>query len=196
VPPRSSARRRARPLRAVGVLLLCALLGAVGLFLIRTRTIVVTLSEAQVQQRLETAFPVRKEVLVVAEVVLSRPQVTLTPGSDRVEFATDCVVHLLGKSVIRGRAYLSGGLGFDPARSDLFLRDARVERLEVPGLPSSYNAAVAAAASEAAGEYLAKQPVYRLPNATRLAVPLLGEFRIRDVTVENGLLKVALGRGT
>jgi hypothetical protein len=47
----------------VGVLLLCALLGAGGLFLIRTRTIVVTLSEAQVQQRLETAFPVRKEVL-------------------------------------------------------------------------------------------------------------------------------------
>jgi hypothetical protein len=69
-----------------------------------------------------------------------------------------------------------------------------VERLEVPGLPLSYQAAVMAAASEAAGDF-SRQPIYHLPNATRLAVPLLGELRIRDVTVENGLLKVALGRG-
>jgi hypothetical protein len=129
-----------------------------------------------------------------AEVVLSRPRVTLTPGSDRVGFATDCAVHLLGESVIQGQAHLSGGLRFDPAHGDLFLQDARDERLEVPGLPSRYQAAVTAAASEAAGEYLGKQPVYHLPDATRLAVPLLGEFRIRAMRVENGLLTVTLQR--
>ena len=147
------------------------------------------------QQRLEAAFPVRKEVLLVAEVVLSRPQVTLTSGSDRVGFATDCAVHLLGKTAIRGRAHLSGGLRFDPESSDLFLEDARVERLEVPGLPETYEAAVTTAASMAAGEYLGRQPVYHLTHTASWKVPLLGQWRIRGVMVEDGLLKVALARG-
>jgi hypothetical protein len=175
---------------------LLGLLVAATVFLVQSRSVVITLNQAQVQQHLEAAFPVRKEVLVVAEVVLSRPQVTLTPGLDRVGFATDCAVHLLGNSVIQGRTHLSGGLRFDPANNALFVQDARVERLEVPGLPARYQTAVTAAASEAAGDYLGRQPIYHLPNATLLTVPLLGEWRIRGVNVENGLLKVTLGPAT
>jgi hypothetical protein len=182
-------------LLAAFVLVLGLLGAATFLFFVQSRPLVITLNEAQVQQRLEAAFPVRKEVLVVAEVVLSRPQVTLTPGSDRVGFATDCAVHLLGKTAIQGRAYLSGGLRFDPANNALFVPDARVERLEVPGLPSRYQAAVTAAASVAAGEYLGRQPIYHLPNTASWKVPLLGQWHIRDVMVEDGLLKVTLGRG-
>jgi hypothetical protein len=201
VPPRPRARRLGSTGRRAGLLPLAAfvlflgLLGAATFFFIQSRPLVITLNEAQVQQRLEPAFPVRREVLLVAEVVLSRPQVTLTLGSDRVGFATDCAVHLLGRTAIRGQAYLSGGLRLDPARGDLFLQEARVERLEVPGLPSPYDTAVTAAASEAAGEYLGRQPIYHLPHTTLLSVPLLGELRIWGVSVEDGRLKVILRRG-
>jgi hypothetical protein len=171
------------------------LLGTAAYLFVRSRPLVITLSEAQVQQRLGAAFPVRKEVLVVAEVVLSRPQVTLTPGSDRVGFATDCAVHLLGNSVIQGRARLSGGLRYDTANNALFVQDARVERLHVPGLPPRYEAAVTVAASQAAREYLGKRPIYHLPGSASVAVPLLGERHVRSVAVESGLLKIVLTRG-
>jgi len=195
---------RAALLPGLLALLTLLLLVSASLWLVLGRgELVIRLRPEQVQERLEGAFPVRKELLLVGlrvgEVVLSRPQVRLAAGSKRVGFAADCAITALGKTQLRGRASLSGRVrwdaGHEAGRGALFLEDARLDDLDVGGLPREVGSLVAPAATAAVREYLDKQPLYR-PARPDVALPLWGRLRLKAVAVEGGVLKVTLARGT
>ncbi|MBL8362457.1 MAG: DUF1439 domain-containing protein [Rubrivivax sp.] len=122
----------------------------------------VTLSEGELQQRVERAFPVERRVLEVFDVSLGTPRLTLLPERNRI--ATELSV-AARERVLGGR--WSGQLAFDAAlRWDavdqtLRLSEVRVQRFTFDGSGGGRPAAERLAAV-LAEQVLENRPIYRL----------------------------------
>lgn len=122
----------------------------------------VTLSESELQQRVERAFPVERRVLEVFDTSLSTPRVTLLPERNRI--ATELSV-AVRERVLGGR--WSGQLAFDAAlRWDaadqtLRLSEVRVQRFTFDGSGGGRPAAERLA-SVLTEQMLENRPIYRL----------------------------------
>jgi len=164
-----------------------------GAWWLLTRDAVVTVSQSELQQRLTAAFPIQKAYLGVFTLTLSHPIVNLQPGSDRLDFAVDAGADALGGALhTGGTGRLSARVRFVPATRDLFLDDARVESLDIHGLPAQYQGMAAQGAGLAAQEYFQRHPLLTVKRP--LYQSPLGRFVVKNAVVDNGALKITLGR--
>jgi hypothetical protein len=160
------------------------------------RQYVYRFTEAQLQEALSARLPFRKTYLLVLQVTLEHPRVTLVEGSDRVQAGLDITLnaHVADDpSPIRGSIDASGGIRYDPRAGQFFLTQPKVEHLELQGVPEQYTARTAAAISRALDAYYAEHAIYTLntSHARELAARLV----LKSVTVEGRQLVVTLGIG-
>jgi hypothetical protein len=174
----------------IGVLLF----GAVAFYFLRQQELVVTVTQEEIQAQLDEVFPVERGYLVVLSVRLSDPRVTLVEGSDRIhyEMVAGAALQPLGRQWT-GRGQVSGRLRYAPETRQLFLDEAVVEDLEVPGVPAEYRARVRQVVSVAAGEAIEGRPIYTLDEETLARLP--GPLVLRGVEVVDGRVEVTLGLG-
>ncbi len=97
----------------------------------------VEIGQDELQHKLAAAFPLRKPLLSVFDVTAEAPALRLLPEVDRVATMVPFTARdrWLG-STFKGRVGLSFGLRFEPSDLTLRLRDARVDEIDIGGLPT------------------------------------------------------------
>ena len=96
----------------------------------------ITVSEAQLAQRIEEQFPLRRRYLELFDLTLSSPRVRLIPAENRLGTRVDYALGDFwgGSRRYEGALTLSYGLRFEPTDSSVRMSDVRVEAFDVPRL--------------------------------------------------------------
>lgn len=185
-------RRRKRAACIVAGLLVLGL--GTAFVALRGHRFTVALTESQIQQRLDAIFPIDKSYLVIFDLTLSNPQVTLEDGADRLSFGLDTTLNLNlsgRKRTLTGSGTITAGLRYDPRQHAFFLDDPEIERLEILGIPIKYVDKVNQLARKLAAERIRGRPIYTLkPHEIKQAV---ARTVLKDVVVEDGKLVITLG---
>ena len=109
-----------------------ALAGCAGLLGPRT----LTLSEAELTQRLAARFPLDRRLLEVLDVRIATPRVTLLPQTNRVGVALELTLdERLTRRSFPMAVALESGLRYDAATTSVRLADVRVQDVRIDGLP-------------------------------------------------------------
>jgi hypothetical protein len=181
--------------KAVVVAGIAILAGVIGLDCrVSDKGPVIAISAEQIQKRLDKKFPIKKKYLVVLELTLADPVVALTEGSDRVGFGVSAETNVIVNAEdLEGQAHMTSAIRYNREDGALLLADPRVERLTISLLPEKYEDGVREAASLAAHEFLDEYEIYRLDQSD--FKQKIAKFVIKDVVVEDGMLKIAFGPG-
>jgi hypothetical protein len=126
---------RRRAVKALSVLALAGLVSSCATF-VGPRDVEIPLYK--LQAGLDRRFPLDSRMLELFDVRLSRPQLSMLPENDRVglTMAAEIAPPFLKQS-FNGSVAFSGRLYVDPARSAVFMTDARVDRFELDGVAAS-----------------------------------------------------------
>jgi hypothetical protein len=146
------SRRSAIVLLACGVLASCA-------SLVGPRQIDIPLS--RLQAGVERRFPVDNRALELFDIQLSRPQLTLLPGSDRVALSMDArVAPPFIRQSWSGSLALSGRLYVDAARGAVFMTEPQVDRFVVDGVDEARQRQFGKVANVLMSKVIGDVPVY------------------------------------
>lgn len=118
-----------------------ALLLAVPLFLAGCATAPrsVEISHERLQAALDRRFPAQSRLVELLDVQLTAPRLTLQPESNRLR--TDFALQVSDRIVrraLQGDLALSFALRFEPADASVRMKDVRVERMDLRGLPEAW----------------------------------------------------------
>src|SRR5574343_280932 len=99
----------------------------------------VEVSEARLLEQLATRFPLRRRVLDLVDLQVSRPRLRLRPEADRLETGFDVGVldARWWPRGLQGRLQLGFGLRYDETDRALHLRDVAVQLFELDGVPAA-----------------------------------------------------------
>lgn len=113
---------------------------------------------------IEKQFPFNNRYLELFDVVLDRPQVRLIPAENRIGTAMGYNIgaSLLGMRPVQGKLDLSYSLRFEPSDQSVRLTQVRVERFDVPGVPSALSSRVNRLGGLLAEELLKDFVIHRL----------------------------------
>jgi hypothetical protein len=145
-------RHSAIVLLACGVLASCA-------SLVGPRQIDIPLS--RLQAGVDRRFPVNNRALELFDIQLSRPQLTLLAGSDRVALTMDAyVAPPFIKQSWSGSLALSGRLYVDVARGAVFMTEPQVDKFVVDGVDEARQRQFGKVANVLMSKVIADVPVY------------------------------------
>ena len=145
-------RHSAIVLLACGVLASCA-------SLVGPRQIDIPLYK--LQAGIDRRFPVNNRALELFDIQLSRPQLTLLAGSDRVGLTMDAyVAPPFIKQSWSGSMALSGRLYVDAARGAVFMTDPHVDKFVIDGADEARQRQLGKVANVLVGKVIADVPVY------------------------------------
>lgn len=153
-------------------------------------TITLRLDQADLQTRLERAFPI-DTTRARTRLVLENPEVMLPADSDRIGVALDFRIDPPLMDEIESRATVMGGLRYDPSEAALYLDEPEIAELQLGSLQPENAERLRSLTESVMRRALSVFPVYRLDRRT------LGEFAtehvLRSVAVEDGRLLIELG---
>jgi hypothetical protein len=166
---------------------LCSMAGC------RSSTVTVRLSRDDIQRRIDPAFPVSQEILL-SRVVFEHPKVILNSGSDRIGVGLDVRVEVPVLGPRSGSVTVSGGLDYRREQKAFFLRDAKLDQVEIAGLSAAELAPIRGSLESVAKGALTVLPIYELRerNATESAA----ERVLRRVWIKDGYVYAELGLPT
>ena len=137
---------------ACGVLASCA-------SLVGPRQIEVPLTK--LQAGIDRRFPVDNRVLELFDIRLSRPQLTLQPGTDRVALNMEAyVAPPFMKQSWSGSLALSGRLVVDPARGAVIMSEPRVDKFAIDGVDEARQRQLGKVANVLMTKVIRDVPVY------------------------------------
>lgn len=181
-----------RSMLAILVIFIVAV--SIGAWLLYGKTFTIVLSQKQIQEALDSKFPISKTVPLLFTITCSNPKVDLEEGSDRLHLGADAEALLtVNGRKLKGSACISGSLEYARESGEFLFKDARVEALNIGGLPDLYALKVQEAASAAAKHYLDRKPVYKLDPAD--LKQSLAKLLLKGVNVRNKTLVVSMGIG-
>lgn len=173
---------------AIGLLIAVAALLAAFLYL-KDRRYEVVITQEQVDTAVAPRFPAMRRYLAVLTLTCSNPEVRLLEADNRVRVGLDAELSLRLDGEARklgGRITLTTGLRYDSEAQVFYLDDARVEDLDIAGLPEDWLAKTRELATLLAQKYLLTTPVYKVQARdakAAVARMLLEDFRIRDQAI-------------
>lgn len=184
------ALQRKRLKLFVGVAFTLVILVVLWLYGSLRRTIRLTSSE--IQSTMASKFPIEKRELVfVAR--FENPSVSIGANTNRVTLGVTATISALGIKAVSGRATGEGEVRYDAAKGELFLDSpgVKVENLDLKGLPERYQKPAHDLLENALREYLARNPIYRLPEQdTKL---FSARRNLKSLRIEDGTLLIELG---
>jgi hypothetical protein len=179
--------------RCVTLLVVVGLLGAAAWWAITAFMPegAIDIDQAQLQQRLDTRFPQKNCVMVVACLTLSSPVVKLTDGSPRIGMSADVLV-ALGHREMLGKAAFSGVLRYVRYQGDFYLDDVQIDNFSLTGFPPQFVQVVQVRGPAALRRALEGHPIYTLKgDGARSA---FAKLAVRDVQVVDGKVRVTFLR--
>jgi hypothetical protein len=180
--------------KLIVILLLLIAAGAAAVFFLREQEYAVVVSQEEIQARLDGAFPIERQYLLVLSLRLSDPEVRLQPGSDRIHMQMRATASAgpVGRN-LQGGGRISGRLRYDASTREVYLDDSIVEELEVEGVPQEYRGRLVEIANLGVGQGLDRRPVYTLDQEFLDQIP--GPIELRAIRVEDGRVRLLFGIG-
>ena len=177
---------------AVALLIVVAV-AASGFFFLR-HGYIYEVSQADIQRRIDSQFPVEKCVLVFC-IELNEPFVRLTDSQTRIEFGSKALMEVAFRDEqYDGNAGFSGELSYVRNQSAFYLNNSRLEYLKVNGVSKRHKKNLDELAALLVADYLRANPVYSFKNtALELVAPWL---ELKEITVRDGVLRLRLGLAT
>lgn len=118
-----------------------------------------TMSAVELTTRLEKRFPVERSAGGLVDLTFSKPVVTL--AAPRMSVRIEVKGRLpLSDATTEGLLTLSGIPHYEPATRGLFLKDAKVDRIELARVPEALNAALARVASQLVKSQFEERPFH------------------------------------
>lgn len=130
------------------------------------------ISEARLAELVARRFPMDHRYLELVDVSLSQPRLRLLPQENRIQTELDYTMGtvLSGTRTAQGVLGLSYGLRFDPADRSVRLVDVRVDRFDVPGVPTGQAERMSRLGSAVAETILRDAVIHRVrPEELRVA---------------------------
>jgi hypothetical protein len=149
-----------------------------------------TMTQKDLQKMTNTWFPVQ-QTTAIGDVELSSPRIVLPSGSDRIECAVNIRIEIPGQYIATGNGVIDGELDYSAERGEFYLRNPRLMRLTVDGLPPSYDEIVLSVINDLTQQHLPLIVVYRLDRQKIAHASVLRT--LKSVRVHKGQLLVELG---
>ena len=146
----------------------------------------VEMDQQILQQALSLAFPVQRNESFVT-VQLANPRVILKEGSDRIGVKSRATVEVAGGARFAGEATIDGKLRYSPKQNALYLDQATVRELHIPGVAPAVRGEVKRIANYLVRGILDSQPVYVFQKDQSANFV---NKRVTGMTVKNGKLVV------
>lgn len=180
--------------KLIATLVILALLLASAYWYFKGKTYVVTIPEAEIQQKLDAKLPLTKSYFLLLQITLDNPRVHLENGTDRINAGLDIVLNLKvdnNPKPLGGSVDVSGGIRYVASRGEFFLTEPDIEQLRIQGIPDKYLAKAEQAITKALAHYYQDNPIYTLQrtNLKQAAARLV----LQEVIVENKALVITLG---
>jgi hypothetical protein len=188
--------------RAVLILLVLLLVGGGGTvyylwyyFARSGGTVKLPITREMIDSALSQTFPKKNTYLKVLHVTYGKPVLEMAPGGDRIKVALEVQVEaglegLLSKTY-HGSAAVVTAVGYEPESYRFFLRDPRLEKLEVPKLSSDQLAILREGLNAASALWFQEVPIYRIEDRTMKEK--LARHVLREVEIKNDRVIVTLG---
>ena len=127
-------------------------------------------------------MPMEKKKYIFT-VILSEPDVELIEGSNEIGIFTH--IEILASKGIRGsgRAKITGSLSYKAESSEFFLKNPKIEKLEIDKVSEKYNSQIKAIVQLVGSKMLEKRPIYRLKGDKlhhKLAKAMLQSVSVKD----------------
>ena len=162
------------------------------LALFRNERYTLVITQSEIQERLDSKFPITKTYLFIFDIEYSNPKVILDPVSNRILATLDAKTLFKVNGVqYAGSSTVSGSLRYKADESAFYIDKAKVEKIDIGNIPSKYADKVDGAASAILCHYLQSYPVYVIKDSNlklRAAKVVL-----RDIKVQSGALVITLG---
>ena len=159
----------------------------------KSGTLTVKVSREEIQRRLDATFPVDQQVLLT-RVVLEHPKVILTNGSDRIGVGLDVRVEIPIVGPRSGSVTVSGGIDYRREQKAFFLRDPKLEQIQVEGLTAEQLGLVKSPLESVTTAALTVFPIYEFKQ--RNVGEITAEHVLRKVYVKDGNVYAELGLPT
>ena len=146
----------------------------------------VEMDQQTLQQALSLVFPVQRNESFVT-VQLANPRVILKEGSDRIGVKSRATVEVAGGARFAGEAAIDGKLRYSAKQNALYLDQATVRELHIPGVAPAVHGEVKRIASYLVRGILDTQPIYVFKEDQSANFV---NKRITGIKVKNGKLVV------
>lgn len=122
-------------------------------------------SDHEMQQALQSRFPVEKSYLGLVDLTLTHPQVSSDPVSQRLALQLDALVNIAGVDhPVTGHFILDGQLQYDSDRKAIVLHQPALQQATINGLSPASAGLLRQAAGFAISEKLDGAVLYQLNN--------------------------------
>ena len=163
---------------------------AMGLLTPKAHAYTMTITQKELQVMVEVLFPIRQST-AIGEVKLSSPIILLQGVSDRIGFAVNVALEMQDQYIAKGNGVIDGELDYNAERGEFYLRNPRLLKLKVDGLPPSYDSIVLSVINDLTQQELPLIVVYKLDKQSLAQAPILGT--LKSVRVQKGRLLVEIG---
>jgi len=165
-------------------------LALAGIFFLSRQTYVVELSQEELQEHLDKGFPLKKGVLVF-NLQLTDPKVTLRNGSDRINFSVNIGTNIRIEGITpEGTAEVETSLRYVPEQGEFYMSQPDVV-LHLDDMRSEHLGKMNDIANVLLKEFAAQHPLYRLKEGDLKGS--VARAVLKDVKVGDGALKIHLG---
>jgi len=171
----------------IGVCIILFLVIA-GFIFLKGKTHDIVITQDQLEEKLSEKFPITKKHLLLLHLTYENPELTLLPDN-KVRIGMDAAVNFSldgeGEALDGGVTALTE-LRYDHEQQALYLDNAKIERLDIEGVPNKWEEKVMTLTTEVINLYLKNNPVYELKHRNKkesAAKMLLKDFKVRDQSI-------------
>ena len=151
-----------------------------------------TVPLAQMQQGVDTKFPVRKRLADIVDIQVQSPRLKLLPTLNRLGTELDMnVLERVGGRRYNGLLVLDYGLRFERSDNSVRMTDVRVSGVRLTDVPEPYNSLIAGTLPRLAEQLLADYAVHTVSEQDMSLVSNLG-FEPGEIKVTPAGLRVTL----
>jgi Protein of unknown function (DUF1439) len=122
----------------------------------------VTVTEAQLQQKLQAKLLAPITILKIFNVSLTQPIIKLDGQSERMTASVDAMISNPLSRTVNGKAAISGKLRFDPVTQSILLTEARIDALNIDGMGGRYSELISVLSQQLGADLLNDLPLYTL----------------------------------
>lgn len=149
----------------------------------------VTISQDELQTKVEALLPIEKTKLFVT-VVLSNPKIDLSVASNEIGLFCHITILAPGGLGGKGTIKLAGSLLYDADKGEFFFNNPQIKSIESEDVASKHLEKVQQIAQLAVEQYLSAKPIYRFKDNNMKHK--LAKAVLQSVTIENKQLLVEL----
>jgi Protein of unknown function (DUF1439) len=149
----------------------------------------VEISEAELQEKIETMMPMEKKKFFVT-VVFSHPKIELAENANQIGIYSQLDVAAPGGIKSTGNTKITGSLSYDSTKSEFYFKNPAIVAMKFDKVPDAYIPTIKEIAQLVVSKILSSTPIYKLKGGDLKRD--LTKSMLKSVVVENKQLLVEL----